>query len=171
MKLTNALLLDNPKKFFRLRKSYMEIISFMIIALIIFSFLSDVVLRAGLVKNVLPLLPILQTVLINILSGAVFIVVTSVILSVIYRKNIKDMLFVILYSFTPFLLIGWIPFLVLVFITVFWSLFFLLVGMKTRIKMENKKALIAMVLFLIVFGAAFFLYLKFIMPMLYYISF
>jgi hypothetical protein len=168
--ISKILLLDNPKKFFRLKKSLPETFAYIIIFLLFFSSANDVVLRAGFVKNVVPLLPQLKTVTINVLSGFLLVVISSAVLSVLFRKKFAGMLSVVVHSLTPLLLFGWVPFFLFTFATLLWSLFFMVMGLKIKTKMKTKTALTSIFVLLIISAVALAFYMQLIMPMVYFIS-
>ncbi len=140
------ILLDNPNGFFRKhRETFLESFAYIAVITGIFAALNEASIRAGL-TNYVPKVGIAESLLVNYIGlvGGFFLLV--LIFSFVplkkygFRKSFIKSFFLLAYSSTPIFILGWVPFAVLKAIGLLWTLFFVMIGVKTKLGYDYRKS-------------------------------
>ncbi len=153
-------LLDDPVKFFRKKEEgLLRTIFYFMAFLLFFIIMNEAMVRYGFVKYQ-PVAGVFESIAINyaaVLSGFVLLSFITFVLSSMAgtKASLKQSIFVIAHSSTPLLLLGWVPFSVVKVIALIWSVLFLTLGIKIKMKFDYRKsvtiaALVLVILFVVI---------------------
>ena len=171
------ILLDEPHGFFRkMKPNLSSSVKYFLAMLSVFIVLNELSIRAGITEYIPKAGPI-ESVIINYFSllAGFFLLAVLVFLLLLMQETKKmngklaEVICILAYSTTPVMLFGWIPFSVIQAITILWSLAFLAIGIKTRLKLGNRPAIIsilALVILMIILSVTFNNYIISIIPSL-----